>query len=454
MLPHFNAQTIAPLLAPFTTCRRWVIAYSGGLDSHVLLHTVAQSGSAPPLLALHINHGLHSEANDWQAHCAQVCKELKVPFHARAVEVMTGNRRGPEDAARRARYRAFESQLQEGDLLLLAHHADDQAETILLRLLRGAGTRGLAGMPVTRSLGNGRLLRPLLAFSKEGLRCYAERHSLSFVNDSSNFDTAFDRNYLRQEVLPRIRQRWPHYRESWLQSVAWLRESAEIEVALGTQDLTALDWRVDTLGGSLCIAALRKLSQARAKNALRRACALLELSPPPQQQLRKLLTELSNAKADAQPQITWARSEARRFVGRLFLLPRLSTVDNSVEYRWSGEDLLIRGVGILRAVASNEPGLARGGQYDVRLRRGGETFQPRSHGGSKSLKKWLQEAGVPPWLRERTPLVYKGEELVAIGDLWVAEAHRTTQRAMTIQIELRDVAATTGGIKNGTGRGT
>lgn len=430
-----DAQTIALLLEPFLSCRRWVIAYSGGLDSHVLLHTVAQLNDVPPLLALHINHGLHEHANDWQAHCAQVCKELDVSFHACVVDVEAAKGGGPEDAARLARYVAFESELRQGDLLLMAHHGDDQAETILLRLLRGAGTRGLTGMPVSRTLGKGRLFRPLLGFAKQALRDYAEQHALKFVDDSSNFDTALDRNYLRQKILPAIQQRWPNYRESWLQSAAWLQESAELDALLAAQDLTILNWREEILGGSLRIAALCKLSSPRAKNALRQACAVLGLQLPPQQQLGKLLTELPDAKADAQPQITWAGSEARRFAGRLFLLPRLAAVDNMVEYQWSCEDLAIEGGGILSAIPSNEPGLARGEHYCVRLRRGGETFKPRPDGHSKSLKKWLQEASVPPWLRDRTPLIYKGEELVAIGDLWVAAAHCTTDHAMLIRFE-------------------
>ncbi|MGI9286149.1 MAG: tRNA lysidine(34) synthetase TilS [Pseudomonadales bacterium] len=430
-----SAQTTALLLEPFLSCRRWVIAFSGGLDSHVLLHTVAQLNDAPPLLALHINHGLHQHANDWQTQCAQVCKELDISFHACVVDIEAISGGGPEDAARRVRYIAFEAELQQDDLLLMAHHADDQAETILLRLLRGAGTRGLTGMPVSRPLGKGRLFRPLLGFGKEALRLYAEQHSLKYVDDTSNFDTALDRNYLRQKILPAIQQRWPNYRESWLQSAAWLQESAEIDALLADQDLTNLNWREESLGGSLSIAALRKLSSPRAKNALRHACSVLSLQPPPQQQLGKLLTELATAKADAQPQVIWAQSEARRFAGRLFLLPRLPTVDNAVEYQWSGEPLRLEGVGVLHAVQSNESGLARDEQYCVRLRRGGETFKLRPDGHSKSLKKWLQEASVPPWLRDRTPLVYKGEELVAIGDLWVAEAHCTTDHTMLIRFE-------------------
>lgn len=429
-----DAQTVALLLQPFQSCRRWVIAYSGGIDSHVLLHAVAQLAETPPLLALYVNHGLQAQANDWQTHCARVCAELNIPFRACTVAVDRASRGGLEDAARRARYGAFESELQHDDLLLLAHHADDQAETILLRLLRGAGTGGLAGMPALRSLGDGSLFRPLLTFGKADLQRYAKQHALCHVDDSSNFDTTLDRNYLRQNVLPLIAKRWPKYRQSWLQSASWLEESAEINAALAAQDLVALDWQIETLGGSLCLPALCDLSKARAKNAVRHACIGLGLQPPPQQQLNKLLTELPAAKADAQPQIAWADSEARRFAGRLFLLPRLAAVDSTIEYQWSGEDLTIPGVGIVRAELTNETGLARDRRYTVRLRRGGESFRPRPDTQSKSLKKWLQETGVPPWLRERMPLLYAQGELVAIGDMWVAEAHCTVLGAMTIRI--------------------
>ncbi len=429
-----DAQTFASLLEPFLSCHRWVIAYSGGLDSHVLLHMVAHLDAGPPLLCLHVNHGLQTAANDWQAHCAGVCGDLSIPFQACAVDVETVGRGGPEDAARRARYGAFEAQLRHDDLLLLAHHADDQAETMLLRLMRGAGARGLAGMPTLRPLGTGRLFRPLLAFTKADLQRYAKQHALRYVNDSSNVDTSLDRNYLRQQVFPLIEKRWPGYTQSWRQSAQWLRESTELEAVLGAQDLIALGWQVETPGGSLCLSVLRRLSPARAKNALRHACATLGLTPPPQQQLSRLLSELPAAKADAQPKISWAKSEARRFAGRLYLLPRLATVDKTIEYQWSGEDLAIPGVGILRAVTSNKPGLARDEQYCIRLRRGGETFKPQPGGHSKLLKKWLQEASVPPWLRDRTPLIFKQGELVAIGELWVSDAHCTRHEAITVRI--------------------
>lgn len=434
-MPDLTVAALAGLLKPFVSCRRWVIAYSGGLDSHVLLHVVAQLTDTPPLLAFHVNHGLHKQANAWERHCKQICEQLAVPHLARAVQLDKDSKGGLEDSARRARYRQFAAELSAGDLLLQAHHADDQAETMLLRLLRGAGTSALAGMPAERALGQGRLFRPFLAFSRADLQQYAQQHALRHIEDTSNFDTTLDRNYLRHKVMPSIRQRWPECTQSWLQSAAWLQESAAIAATLAEQDLAAAQWRAEKLGGSMNLAALRVMGLVRTKNAIRHACRLLDLPPPPQRQLQKLLTELAEAKADAQPRIVWESSEARRFAGRVHLLPRLVAVDSSAEYQWSGEDLPVPGVGIVRAVATQTKGLARNQRYTLRLRRGGEKFRPRLDSPNKPLKKWLQENRVPPWLRDRTPLIYKGEELVAIGELWVSENHLISDQAITVRVD-------------------
>ncbi|HDQ9214135.1 TPA: tRNA lysidine(34) synthetase TilS, partial [Pseudomonas aeruginosa] len=197
-------------LAPWREAGGWCVAFSGGLDSTVLLHLLAQlarSEALPALSALHVHHGLQAAADGWPAHCQAVCRSLGIPLRVERVQVAVGG--SIEQAARDARYRAFQANLGEGQVLLTAQHLDDQAETLLFRLLRGAGLRGLAAMPASRPLGGGRLCRPLLGVSRAELEAYAQTHRLDWVEDPSNQDPRFSRNYLRREIMPRLASHWP-----------------------------------------------------------------------------------------------------------------------------------------------------------------------------------------------------------------------------------------------------
>ena len=222
LLPALIAQ-----LASLQTADRLVVGFSGGADSHSLLHALVELSrreDLPPVIALHVNHGLHEDANAWTTHCAAVASDLGVEFHERVVSVDAGA--SPEAQARDARYTVFESFLDAGDVLLLGHHLDDQVETVLFRLIRGAGPSGLAGIPEQRPLGRGLLVRPLLAITRAQIEDYAVFHELSFLNDSSNVDTRYDRNFLRHKVLPLIESRWPGYRSGFARSAALSRELA------------------------------------------------------------------------------------------------------------------------------------------------------------------------------------------------------------------------------------
>lgn len=203
-------------LAPWREAGGWCVAFSGGLDSTVLLHLLAQlarSEALPALSALHVHHGLQAAADGWPAHCQAVCRSLGIPLRVERVQVAVGG--SIEQAARDARYRAFQANLGEGQVLLTAQHLDDQAETLLFRLLRGAGLRGLAAMPVSRPLGGGRLCRPLLGVSRAELEAYAQTHRLDWVEDPSNQDPRFSRNYLRREIMPRLASHWPQASPAW-----------------------------------------------------------------------------------------------------------------------------------------------------------------------------------------------------------------------------------------------
>lgn len=406
-------------LEPHRRRPRWWVAYSGGLDSHVLLHLLAglcRAGGWPPLAAIHVNHGLTPRADAWAGHCRRVCAALGVELVVAAVRVERRGGQGLEAAARAARYRAFTDALGGGELLLQAHHRDDQAETLLLRLLRGSGVAGLAGIPAQRPLGRGELLRPLLDCTRAELLDYARQQQLVWIEDDSNVDEGFDRNFLRHRVLPLLAGRWPGYRDTLARLCAQAAESAELLEALAGVDAAAAQCG-DTLDAAACLA----LSPARQRNLLRHWLAQRGLPAPGRAQLEQLRAQLP-AVADAELCVTWPGAEVRRHQGRLYAMAPLPAPPEDVDIAWSPPHALLpQALGELRAESASGRGLRAGGSYRVRSRRGGERCRPQGRAHSQTLKKLLQEAGVPPWWRDRLPLIYCGEQLAAVADLWVCE---------------------------------
>lgn len=422
-----------PAQLPLTgdTQRLWV-AFSGGLDSTVLLHSLVQLALSQPILALHINHRLSPHADDWERRCARYCEALGVPFRAQRVQVETDGK-GLENAAREARYGAFKTYLEAGDLLLTGHHADDQAETLLLRLLRGSGPGGLAAMARQRPLGSGTLVRPLLTVERRELLVYAQQERLTWIDDESNADPHFDRNYLRQTVLPALAARWPGFSRQWQASADLCAESEQLQEDLARQDLGAAQPRPEWGGWSLDLSAAATFHSARRRNLVRYWLRRMGLVAPSRVQLEQIDTQLLAGEPKADARVTWcARWELRRFRQRLYLLhpdevPEVSALPASVPVVSDGGltrvSLPQGGVLDFCPQASATTARLRADLPDlhVRWRRGGERCRPSHRTHSQSLKKLLQEAGLEPWWRARVPLVYSGEHLVAVGDLWVCE---------------------------------
>ena len=263
-------------LADGTRAKRYVLAFSGGLDSTCLLHALSCLPEDTPILAMHVDHGLHAASADWTRHCADVCADLGVPYESCEVSVDPRSGLGPEAAAREARYEALRAALHQGDWLLTAHHLDDQAETLLLNLLRGSGVSGLAGIPNKTALGDAWLVRPLLSFPRAALEAYAQQHALRWVDDPSNDENDPDRNFLRNKVLPLVESRWPAARRRLAHSAGLTRDAASLLADLGDADFRELRH-----GDSLPIAGLLRLSLPRQKNLLRRAVHALGLPPLP-----------------------------------------------------------------------------------------------------------------------------------------------------------------------------
>ncbi|HSC80246.1 MAG TPA: tRNA lysidine(34) synthetase TilS, partial [Chitinolyticbacter sp.] len=408
-------QQLLEVLDPWRSAPAWRIALSGGLDSTVLLHALVRLGrqqALPPLSAIHVHHGLQAAADAWPEHCRQFCAELGVPLQVEHVQVDSGA--SLERAAREARYAAFARQLGAGELLLTGQHRDDQAETLLLRLLRGAGVRGLAGMPVQRALGRGRLLRPLLQISRAELEVYAREQALSWVEDPSNADTRLARNFLRREVLPGLAAHWPQAAGNLARSAGHLREAQELLDELARQDLalaaTASDCAWLDLS-SLELAPLLSLSDARQRNALRHWLAAFTALPDSEHWAG--WRDLRDAAVDAAPLWRLASGELRRADGRLWWLAGdwLHIPTQPLQWSEPAGALGLPGNGQLRC-----EGRAPAGTLQVRYRQGGEVLAVPGR-GRRDLKRLLNERGVPPFVRGRLPLLYRGDELLAVANL-------------------------------------
>lgn len=435
MTPQARLQQCLAATEVLSGASRIFVAYSGGLDSHVLLHALVAWLGPQRVTAIHVNHQLSPDADRWASHCRQICAGLGVNCLSEKVNVVASA--SLENAARQARYAVFAGVLGNADVLALAHHADDQAETVLYRLLRRSGPRGLAGMPMTRPLGSGTLLRPLLNIERDLLRQYAEAEQLVWIDDETNLSLRHDRNLLRHRVIPQIKVRWPDYAARISASADLSRQAEGLNEDLARIDLNQLAQRDERYGRSVLIAPLVALGRVRQANVLRFLARLDGHAAPGHQSLYEVLDSLLAARQDANPVVHWSGGEWRRFRQRLYLLPTpMATagigVDKSAENRrpWTvTEPFGLANGSRLVARSAVGQGLATRlcEHLTVAFRSGGERCQPAGRAGSASLKKLFQEYALEPWLRASVPLVYRGDELVAVGDLWVCEGFQALQ---------------------------
>lgn len=414
---------LAAKLEAYSDSRRYIVAYSGGADSHTLLHALVSLKPDKPVVALHVHHGLSPHADAWQQHCREQAERLGVEYVSERVRVKRDGG-GLENSARQARYSVFARHVDENDLLLMAHHADDQVETFFLRTMRGAGVRGLGGMPETRAIGHGRLLRPWLAQSRQCLRQYAVQRQLQWIEDESNSDLQYDRNYLREQLLPVLEARWPHARQSIARSMSWCGEADAVADELAEIDYFACYPHSERLGYSLAFHYLSGLSRARTRNVLRLWMTKCGVPLPGINRLDVIVEQLLGARVDASPQVHWEHWQCRRYQGRLYLIPELPPCWTQARLVVQpGETLSMECLGELAIVPA--PAVGQGMRIDpdrpleVCFDHMGVRCKPAGRSHSQQLKKLFQEYQVPPWLRERTPLIYQGETLLAVGDWWV-----------------------------------
>ena len=400
LLPALIAQ-----IDSLQTASRIFVGFSGGADSHSLLHVLVELSrrqALPPIIALHINHGLHEDANAWAAHCAVVASDLGVEFHERAVSVDAGA--SPEAQARDARYTVFESFLDTGDVLLLGHHLDDQVETVLFRLIRGAGPSGLAGIPEQRPLGRGLLMRPLLSITRAQIENYADSHELGYINDGSNEDTRYDRNFLRHEVLPLIESRWPGYRSGFARSAALSGELAASDHFDNVTEYTRY-------GGPYLPMDFHDAKTLH--RALRGWLKELNAPLPEFVALEEFARQCMQAQGDKLPELRVGDYLLQRWRQGVHLYP--ADIDRDFDISCEVGDALSGTWGSM-AWQEADMGLSAGVTIRVRAQRHGEAVslgqRPR-----RSVGQWLQEAGVPPYLRGCYPLVQVGDEIIAIPDV-------------------------------------
>ena len=454
------------------------VGFSGGLDSTVLLHALAASPAAQArgLRAWHVHHGLHADADQWSAECETICAALAVPLTVSRVEVARDGGLGPEAAARQARHASFRDGLADGEILVLAHHRDDQAETFLLRAMRASGPDGLAAMRAWRSFGRGHLWRPLLGVPRASLEAYATGEGLRWIEDPSNADASFDRNFLRREVLPLLSERWPHAAASLARSAGLCGEAA---VLLDADDANALEGLATDDPASLSRARLAGLSPPRRARVLRHWIGTQGLPPLPANGVAQIEAELLATRADAAARFEWHGAVIHAWRDLLHANLVQMPLPSDWQVAWDGVEPLelpggatltlrtsvpqgdfLRGVGAASAANQNRSNDARarspalpaqspltrdspntgkhvqvaaeaaptgaagatafegfGRSLLVHARRGGERITLPGRGHSHSLKQVLQDAAVPPWQRTCLPLLSTTEgELLAVGD--------------------------------------
>lgn len=401
----------------------WV-AYSGGADSTVLLHSAkgVTEKSGHTLKAIHINHQIHSDSGKWSAFCEQQCQQLSIPLTSITVEIGSVSELGLEGAARAARYQAFEQSLNENDVLLTAHHADDQLETILLQLFRGAGVHGLMGCAPERKLGVAKLIRPFLELSRRQIIDYAQQHDLVWLEDPSNDSLVHDRNYLRHKVVPLLHQRWQGLRETITRSGQWQVESAHLLDRLASMDLES-----NPLTNPLPIKSLDGLEQASIKNILRWWIRQYNFPMPNAQVLNHIISDVLNSADDSQACVQWQNCECRKYRNGLYLQKQLLSHDAGQYFTWELKSpLFIPSLNLqLTRQQLEDFGVDCEGieVVQVKFRQGGETLRPKGRGCEKDLKTLFQEAAVEPWLRDRIPLIYDKDSLIFVWGYWIHEAY-------------------------------
>ncbi|MDM2763743.1 tRNA lysidine(34) synthetase TilS [Citrobacter sp. Cpo150] len=396
-----------------------LVAFSGGLDSTVLLHQLVQWRAQHPevaLRAIHIHHGLSPHADSWVQHCESVCMQWQVPLVVGRVH-LEDDGLGIEAQARRARYQAFAQTLLPGEVLMTAQHLDDQCETFLLALKRGSGPAGLSAMGENSPFAGTQLIRPLLAQTREALEAWAWQHELCWIEDESNQDDTYDRNFLRLRVTPLLQQRWPHFAQAVARSAALCAEQESLLDELLASDLADCI----TAHGTLLLVPLMMMSDVRRAALLRRWLAGLNAPMPSRDGLERIWQEVALAREDASPCFRLGEYEVRRYQSQLWWVKSVDGQSETVIpwLEWKTPLALPAGLGSVQLISAGELRMPQADEaVSIRFKAPGLLHIVGRKGGRK-LKKIWQEQGIPPWRRDTTPLLFYGETLIAAAGVFV-----------------------------------
>ncbi|WP_343858614.1 tRNA lysidine(34) synthetase TilS [Aliiglaciecola litoralis] len=399
-------NTLTDRLSDFLDCsaRQIVIGYSGGVDSHLLLHAVAsltKQFSQHRYLAVYVNHGLSEHADKWQAHCGAICEALAMPFRAIRVDVDPQSPQGIEAAARSARYRALESVTEHHGIILLGQHQDDQLETFLLQLKRGAGPKGLSAMPQELTRENGvRLVRPMLGINRDTVLQLAKQANLQWIEDESNQDERFDRNFLRQQIVPKMLERWPDMAQAVQRSAHLCAEQQRLLDEVTLTYLSALQ----NDDNALHIPSLLRYSSSW-QNQIVRLWLAQQGVPLPSQAVLLELPSLLTAKRDAEPKIVFGDFQFRRFREYLYCIECYQSISSEHEFELDGQQIIMPNrLGKLHF--SLIPEVLNQGRLYLRSVALSFKFKPATEPHSKPLKQWFKLWDIPVWQREQSLMLF------------------------------------------------
>ncbi|MFW5442741.1 MAG: tRNA lysidine(34) synthetase TilS [Methylococcaceae bacterium] len=414
-------DNIISVLPPQT--ERVIIAYSGGIDSHVLLHLAASiSDIKSKITAIYVHHGLQSDADLWEKHCEAVCLALNVRYKCLKVNAQKVVGQSPEEVARDQRYQAFKKIVANNDVLLLAQHREDQMETVLLQLFRGAGVQGLSGMPLSIAFGHGLMCRPFLDVPKQLINEYADENQLCWVEDPSNKSNDFDRNLLRNQILPQLKKRWPALDKTIARSARHCATSHELSQDIAQKLLNSVCDKADE---TLSISQLLELEVNKQQLVIRQWFTNQCLRMPSEKMLQRIINEVVAAKQSANPMVQGRDYCIRRYRDKLYCLKEFYDDQLLQEKKWpTSLKQLGLGGGQVLAVKDAAEGILKelwdNSEVSVRFRKGAEKISLPGRRGHHTLKNLFQEKAIPPWERNNIPLIYLNDDLAAVTGLWIS----------------------------------
>ena len=431
-------------LLGLTEFNRIGVAISGGIDSLSLLNLLVDLLGKSSIHALHVNHGISQDSDDWESHCRDASEEIGIEFHSWKINQMevTSN---SEANLRKKRYEFLTSWANHNDVICTAHHLDDQIETILFRLFRGTGINGMQGIKQKTIMNNVNIQRPFLSFSKDSIKEYALSKNIKWIEDKSNLLSNYDRNYIRNDIIPLVNLRWPSYQESIIKFSKSAKTANKLHNEIADNDLARV--KVNNLT-TLSLDHLTKLSEERAKNLLHRWIWFLSNKLIESVVVNEIYHNVIQAREDASPQVVIGKInlagsyEIRRYEDYLYAIPysEKGQQNFSSSYSWDLLSSLSLPTGKLRVKKVFGKGIKvdKYSKVEVRGRVGGESVRLSNKKRSKSLKKFFQEKHIPPWMRNRMPLIYLNNELAAIGSLWIDEKYVAASKDPGIEIDWKD----------------